>query len=286
MQGADFNSIMQNEKKWENFLIKYRASYYPPVDDFHEHDYYEINFILSGNVKIILPDCIDEGTDCRIVMTSPRTPHFVSCKSDMLYSRFYLLLSKEYIKECCDEFINIADLFGEKGKIVTISSSEQELCRMLVSNLENEKNILRQKLLVLYLFSYIHEFSNKILSLTIPKYIMHTLVFIEEHYFEKLTAEKLAKRFHIGRTTLMTNFKKYVGTTLNNYISKCRVKKAIEYLCEGKKEAEVAELCGFCDASSLIDTFKMHFNTTPRKYLKEKQIACYLKDNTFKLETK
>lgn len=64
-------------KAWENFLIKYRKSYNFPIDDFHEHDYYEINFIVSGNVKILLPECNDDSSESRILLTAPGTPHFV-----------------------------------------------------------------------------------------------------------------------------------------------------------------------------------------------------------------
>lgn len=72
---------------FDHVYVKYRESYYPPTTGFHKHNYYEINFIISGNVKVFLPDCVDESGFSRIVLTRPGTPHFVSCASDKLYRR-------------------------------------------------------------------------------------------------------------------------------------------------------------------------------------------------------
>ncbi len=257
-----------SDNGWENIHIKYRESSSSPVDDFHEHDYYEINFIISGNIKILLPDCVDEGTGSRIVLTAPNTPHFVSCRSDLLYRRFYLLFSRDFIDRCNPEWSALLDLFGQKGRVVAVTPKEQDFCRMLIGRLENEASLLRQKLLVLYLLSYINEFADHRVSIAIPSYIMQALSFIEEHYYEKLTAEDIAKKLHIGRTSLMTNFKKYTESTLNHYIVQCRLKKVVILLHQGKTESEIAERCGFGDVSGLIRSFKKYFGTTPGEYLR------------------
>lgn len=66
----------------------------------------------------------------------------------------------------------------------------------------------------------------------------------------------------------MTGFKKYTGTTLNEYLLRCRLKAAVELLQNGKNEQQTAEECGFTDACNLIRSFKRHFGITPKKYLK------------------
>ena len=257
-----------SDTSWENIHIKYRESCSSPVDDFHEHDYYEINFIISGNIKILLPDCADEGTGSRIVLTAPNTPHFVSCRSNLLYSRFYLLFSKDFIDRCNLDWRSLLDLFGRKGRVVSVTPEQLDFCRMLIGRLETETNLLRQKLIVLYLLSYINEFADHSVSVAIPSYMMQALSYIEEHYHEKLRAEDIAQKLHIGRTTLITNFKKYTGFTLNHYIVQCRLKKVVILLRQGKTESEIAEQCGFGDISCLIRSFKKHFGATPGEYLR------------------
>ena len=128
---------------------------------------------------------------------------------------------------------------------------------MLISRLQNETSLVRQKLLVLYLLSYISEFAHNTMQVAIPSYIMQALVFIEEHYQEKITAASLAKRLYIGRTTLMMNFKKYTDSTLNNYIIQCRLKKAIILLCQGKTESEIAEIVSGTYVAFFNNFFKL-----------------------------
>ena len=49
-------------REWNDVLVTRRDGYYTSVTDYHEHEFYEINLILSGNVKILMQDCLEEGT--------------------------------------------------------------------------------------------------------------------------------------------------------------------------------------------------------------------------------
>ena len=46
---------------------------------------------------------------------------------------------------------------------------------------------------------------------------------------------------------------------------------AVHLLENGKSESEIAELCGFCDASNLVKIFKQEYGLTPKQYLLQKQ---------------
>ena len=87
----------KKNREWKDVFVKFRESYSSPVFDFHEHDYYELNFIFSGNVKIILKDKINESEAVRVLITGPKTSHFVYCDGKSLYLRQYLLFDKDFI---------------------------------------------------------------------------------------------------------------------------------------------------------------------------------------------
>jgi hypothetical protein len=40
---------------WQDVLVYRREGFTTSVADYHEHEYYELNLILSGNVRILLP---------------------------------------------------------------------------------------------------------------------------------------------------------------------------------------------------------------------------------------
>jgi AraC-like DNA-binding protein len=165
---------------------------------------------------------------------------------------------------------SLLSVFGEKGTILTISEKEKDVLRSIIESVDREKSLVRKRFLVFYLLSYIDDISKKqnIQTKTIPPTIHDVMIYITRHYAEKIVAKELADMMHIGRTTLMTQFKKYTGKTLHEYVTSCRMKNAVKLLSEGKTEYDAAISCGFSDSSSFIQCFKRVFNTTPRQYIK------------------
>ncbi len=257
--------------KWSDIHIHENKGYYTSVADFHEHDFYEINIILSGDVKILLSDRSEDCSGSCIVLTAPETPHFVSIQKATLYSRLYLLFSKDFVENYIPEWDMLSDVFGKNGNIIKTSPDKTDICKMIINRIKMENDSFRKRLLILYLLSYLLDFSkdrraNEVFTAT-PSYIIDALEYIDKHFGEKITAELLARELHIGRTTLMTSFKKYTGSTLLDYITHRRISEAIRLLREGYNEQETAYLCSFGDVGSLIRAFKNKTGITPKQYI-------------------
>lgn len=255
--------------KWTDVFVERRDRYHTSVSDFHEHDFYEINLILSGNVKVLVANRSVEGKDNMIVLTKPGTPHFVSCKPDVLYSSLFLVFSEEFIKSYDIQSMNLLSIFDEKGSILTITPDDKNTLKDIIDYIEREENILRKRFLVFYLLSYIDDISKKHSTKTkiIPEPVFEVMTYINKHYMEKIVAQKLADMMYVGRTTLMTQFKKHTGKTVHEYIVNCRLRNAIKLILEGKSEYEAALSSGFSDSSSFIQCFKRTFKTTPVQYI-------------------
>ena len=142
----------------------------------------------------------------------------------------------------------------------------------MIQHILVETDRFRQRLLILYFFSYLSEKieDRDLDSQKIPKHIMNAMTYVNEHLADKIVAEQLAVKLYVSRTTLLTTFKQYTGVTLNNYILNCRIKKAISMLKDGMAQLEVAEACGFSDSSAFIKSFKKVYNITPMQYLRQK----------------
>ncbi len=256
---------------WNDLHIHENQGYYSSVADFHEHDFYEINIILSGDVKILLSDRSEECSGSCIVLTAPETPHFVAIRKPTLYSRLYLLFSKEFVENYIPEWDSLAAVFGKNGNIIKTSPGKTDICKMIINRIKAENDILRKRFLVLYLLSYLLEFSKDIGTNTsftsVPPYIIDALEYIDKNFGKKITAETMSKELHIGRTTLMTAFKKHTGSTLLDYITHRRISEAIKLLRAGYSEQECAYLCSFSDVGSLIRAFKSKIGITPKQYL-------------------
>ena len=258
-------------ENWSDVFVEWRQGYKTSVNSLHEHDFYEINLILSGNVQILLADEMVETTQNHIVLTRPDTPHFISCQSDVLYQRLYLNFSPQFLNFRFPEWEKMEDLFGLCGRIIPLSSQETELCQRIIEGIQQEKDSFRNRLSVLYLLSLLRDIAGirKSFRRSVPSYVVEALLQIQRHFAEKIVADELADRLHIGRTTLVVNFKKYVGTTMNEYLLEYRLKNAIAFLVKGKTVQETAEACGFGDSCNMIRVFKRKFSMTPKQYLNQ-----------------
>ncbi|MBQ7336018.1 MAG: helix-turn-helix transcriptional regulator [Clostridia bacterium] len=260
---------MYYRRNWHNCSVDYYEGYKSTMTDFHMHDYYEISLILSGKVKVLLPDHVREGTEPRIVLASPKTPHLMSRHPDIFYSRLNLLFSDEFIADYIPEWKQLSTVFGKAGRVVTLSPEQTALCKSRILEIQAEKDPFRQRLMILCLLSLIAEIAGTEENdgTEIPRFVSDALTYISTNYAKKILASELAWSLGVGRTTLMTAFKKYIGCTLNDYVIRFRVKSALRLLREGKTEQEAAEVCGFSDTCSLIRSFKRCYGKTPRQYL-------------------
>ena len=98
--------------------------------------------------------------------------------------------------------------------------------------------------------------------------VKKALIFIRNHYPEKITLEDIARAAFCDKYTLCKDFKKHTGQTpfenLNNY----RCIRAIEQLTTGHPVAETAVLCGFENLSFFTRTFKHYTGKLPSEYKK------------------
>jgi len=164
-------------------------------------------------------------------------------------------------------------VFGDHGRIIQLSDSDTEYLKGLFEQIKQEPYTLGKRLLVYHLLLRLSKLcepknfeKNKA-----PYYIIESISYIEANYQEKITAKFMAKRSFVGRTTYMTEFKKHVGITFGDYLTACRLKKAIAFLSENLSIEATAEKCGFADGSGLIRAFKKHFHTTPYQYIKKRK---------------
>lgn len=258
------------KKKWTDFSIEDYEGYSPNMSRYHTHNYYEISLIVRGNVTVILGNTADsvksQGTDCRILFIRPHTPHFITPESDTLYTRHNILFSADFLADCPPDW---RSAFCKTSRMIHPDKATMDRFLALTDAMRAETDTLRRKLLLLYLLSLLGEKkSDQEQGTEVPLFINEALHYISEHYPEKITASDLAAEVGVGRTTLMTGFRRYTGTTLCEYLTRCRLRSAITCLKEGMTEQETAEICGFGTTCYLIRVFRKHFGATPMEYIK------------------
>lgn len=93
------------------------------------------------------------------------------------------------------------------------------------------------------------------------------LLYIEEHFSERITLTELSERFYISEFYLCRLFKEYAGRTLMSYLTDLRVERAKQLLATTDMHIErIAALSGFGSVSSLGKAFRAALGHSPRAY--------------------
>ena len=259
-------------KTWFDVSVDRFEGFRNNMSDYHMHEYYEISLILSGDANVLLPDAAHRGTECRMLLTGPMTPHFVICEPQILYRRVNVLFSGQFLAEYIPEWQQMLSVFGKRGRIILLTPAQCAHYLTFADKIEQETSLFRKRLHLLLFLSELGELAEQSGresgTEALPAYVSEALSYIQEHYAEKLVATELASRLHIGRTTLMTAFKHYTGSTLGDYVAGCRLKHAMELLRTGETAQHVAEQCGFGDSCNLIRCFRRKLGITPMQYVK------------------
>ena len=93
------------------------------------------------------------------------------------------------------------------------------------------------------------------------------LRFVEEHYPEELTVERIAACVALSESACLRSFRQLLGVTPIQYVKQFRVEKAAELLRTTRlRTGEIGVECGFADGSYFIKTFREIKHCTPRQY--------------------
>lgn len=102
---------------------------------------------------------------------------------------------------------------------------------------------------------------------TIPEKLIQIHSFLDEHYADRITLEKLSEQFFISKYHLSREYKKTYDVTLLNDLTAKRISHAKFMLRFSSDSVEtIAQACGFQDAGYFIKVFRKSENMTPLEY--------------------
>lgn len=91
---------------------------------------------------------------------------------------------------------------------------------------------------------------------------------IHEHYVDsQLSLEQISAKLRLSPAYFSTLFKKEMGTSFTNYVTKVRLEKAAQLLRNSDdKTYQIAEKIGYADPNYFSYVFKRYFGITPSKF--------------------
>lgn len=101
------------------------------------------------------------------------------------------------------------------------------------------------------------------------------LRYIQAHFLEEISLDRLAASAGIGRSEAGRCFKKYYARSPMSYVTLYRIKYAQELLVKTSLSvSEIAVRCGFKDSSYFIKVFRKYLSRTPSEYRNEYVQLC------------
>ena len=117
------------------------------------------------------------------------------------------------------------------------------------------------------------ELENELISLkkkeeVSNRYVQAAIEYIENHYSDAyFSVGNLAEALSVSEGHISRLFKSETDSSINNYLTKYRIKKALDYLKDmNVKVYEVADKVGYQDIAYFSNTFKKLVGRTPSEY--------------------
>lgn len=93
--------------------------------------------------------------------------------------------------------------------------------------------------------------------------------YINAHLSEPLHLKDLAAQFYVSPEHLAREFKRHTEQTLHQYITKARLSRCQELLCDGVPISAIWSRCGFSSYTAMNRSFKHEFGVSPAEYYRK-----------------
>ena len=254
----------------------------PFNEKLHTHDFIEIVYVLSGDGKQQIDGkTYNVGSGSLLFINYGQTHAFAS--EDMLYYNIMIIpeavsskiintdnafeiLSLTAFEEFKDADTSCPFVNFTGDAKMCVEKVVDEMYKEFRSNNPGCQTVLRGYLTVLLAYIFremlpVEKFTNTI-PIQITKYI-------EKHFDEKLTLERLAEKCFYSPKYFSRIFKECFGITVSDYIKKTRLEEAKCLLEKTQYTVEdISRRVGYEDTARFYKYFKEMYGITPREYKK------------------
>ena len=99
------------------------------------------------------------------------------------------------------------------------------------------------------------------------------LEYMAQKFREEITVEELAGLVHLSESHFMKCFRRTVGISAMEHLSRLRINAACEALCESSDRiADIAFACGYSNLSNFNRQFLKKAGCSPKEYRKRNRL--------------
>ena len=234
-----------------------------------QHDCWELTYVDKGSMYNVIGETKEYSLrQGELMLFAPGQRHrqyadehvsvcYMTVTFDMQLGETELLSDTVFQSDY--EIKNLLEKIMQEKEAQRIYSYDLILCYL--------KEILIRLLRAQRLEHIIHKTDTEIKHTIESDIIVDVMQYVRNHLDKKLTVSEIAKMIPVSSSYLSTLFRKNTGKHLVEYISAEKMKRAKEYIREGKYTfTQISEMLGFNSIHYFSKLFKKQFGITPSEY--------------------
>lgn len=278
----------QTPVNWQEYYVNDQMIYSPRSTEYtretfpeslHFHDYYEILLFLEGDVRCICETNTFLPQRGDLLVVPPGCLHTSRITADQTcYTRhvFYLYPT---VFDAFGGSALLSFLQADQGRpflsafkgsaLEHVISLLEQLNAALASDAPDDKAL--SQALIIQLF---HTFNRRAqrdirFDAYFPQNVVEIQKFLDEHFTEVSTVTEVADHFFYSREYVSRLFKRYLNTTVADYVLKRRISHSQALIAAGLPLIDVCFQSGFGSVSTFIRAFRSIMGMTPSAYRKK-----------------
>lgn len=261
----------------EEFEIQHKRDTYLKNVELHHHDFFEIFYLVSGDVTYVIEGRLYHVTPGDLLLISPRELHQVFVAGDREpYERYVLWVNEKLIRRLSTEDTFLGSCLEPYSNTLHPAPVRRDRIQMLMEQIFQESEsaefgakLLQDSLICQLLVELNRQLASQfqtVEQLAGSPVVEEVVRYVNLHYGEPLALADLAAQFHVSKYHLCHAFQKQMGSGLHRYILKKRLQIARNLLSTGKKPNDIYLSCGFGDYTGFYRAFKAEYGLSPREY--------------------
>lgn len=257
--------------KTKHYLYSYITAK-PPKLDLHTHKYYELLYLIEGDISYLIGDKLYKAVPGDIFITAPGQEHGISFNSNENYARHFIQFSDEVLSHMPQKlYTNFTKNLCNNCNRIPAEIVKKYNLGLYFNNVRN--HLVKDSVMDDFMFrTYTMQLVAVLNSVSVDEILLHfdekpiileLKDYIIKNIKNELSLDTIAAKFFMSKYHMCHIFRNETGMTIKNYINLQRIARARELLLNGSMPADIAKQCGFNDYSTFYRTFKRYTGFSP-----------------------
>lgn len=270
----------RQEMHSETFEVFHYKEPRPEGVEVHHHDFYEVYYLLSGQVEYWVEGRIIQMKPGDLLLINPMELHRPMVGPEhAVYERIVLWIHTEYLAGLAEDGKLCRCFDPSLPNLICPSAGERPGIHARMSELVREyySGEFGSESCAFGLFLQLMVQLNRMVLKTgslqqerqVSPLVQKALHYITDHIAEDLSLDSIAGACYVSKYHLSHAFSKEVGISAYRYIMLKRLLMARQLLSAGETAGQVCASCGFSDYTSFYRAFKAEYGISPGAYAAE-----------------